>query len=77
MQAGGGAGGVAQVHPAGQPQGFQPRQAKRPKSAFPLLLPLSIFPSIRAFSTESVLCIRLAKCWNFSFSIALPMNIQD
>lgn len=33
MQAGGGAGGAAQVHPAGQPQGFQPRQAKRPKSA--------------------------------------------
>ena len=34
----------------------------------PLLLP-SIFPSIRVFSNESVLCIRWPKYWNFSFSI--------
>ena len=33
-----------------------------------LLLP-SIFPSIRDFSNESVLCIRWSKYWNFSFSI--------
>ena len=33
----------------------------------PLLLP-SIFPSIRVFSNESVLCIRWAKYWSFSFS---------
>ena len=39
----------------------------------PLLLPLSIFPSIRVFSNESVLCIRWHKCWNFSFSIS-PSN---
>ena len=32
----------------------------------PLLLP-SIFPSIRAFSNESVLCIRWPKYWSFSF----------
>ena len=35
----------------------------------PLLLPSSIFPSIRVFSNESVLCIRCPKCWSFSFSI--------
>ena len=33
----------------------------------PLLLP-SIFPSIRVFFTESVLCIRWPKYWSFSFS---------
>ena len=35
----------------------------------PLLLLPSIFPSIRAFSNESVLRIRWPKYWNFSFSI--------
>ena len=35
----------------------------------PLLLPPSIFPSIRVFSNESTLCIRWPKYWNFSFSI--------
>ena len=39
----------------------------------PLLLPLSIFPSIRAFSNESVLCIRWPKYWSFSFNIS-PSN---
>ena len=35
------------------------------------LLPLpSIFPSIRVFSNESVLCIRWPKYWSFSFSIS-------
>ena len=34
----------------------------------PLLLP-SMFPSIRVFSNESVLCIRWPKYWSFSFSI--------
>ena len=34
-----------------------------------LLLP-SIFPSIRIFSSESVLCIRWTKFWSFSFSIS-------
>ena len=37
----------------------------------PLLLLPSIFPSIRVFSIESVLCIRWAKYWSFSFSISL------
>ena len=35
-----------------------------------LILP-SIFPSIRVFSNESVLCIRWPKYWSFSFSISL------
>ena len=39
----------------------------------PLFLSPSIFPSIRVFSNESVLCIRWPKYWNFSFSIS-PSN---
>ena len=39
----------------------------------PLLLRLSIFPSIRVFSNESVLLIRWPKYWSFSFSIS-PSN---
>ena len=39
----------------------------------PLLLPPSIFPSIRVFSSESVLCIRWPKDWSFRFSIS-PSN---
>ena len=40
----------------------------------PLLLP-SIFPSIRVFSNESVLCIRWPKYWSFSFSFSIsPSN---
>ena len=35
----------------------------------PLLRPPSIFPSIRVFSNESVLCMRWPKYWSFSFSI--------
>ena len=37
----------------------------------PLLILPSIFPRIRAFSNESVLCIRWPKYWSFSFSICL------
>ena len=36
----------------------------------PLLLP-SIFPNIRIFFSESVLCIRWPKYWSFSFRICL------
>ena len=39
----------------------------------PLLLPPSVFPSIRIFSDESVLHIRWPKYWSFSFSIS-PSN---
>ena len=37
----------------------------------PLLLPPSVFPSIRVFSSELVLSIRWPKYWSFSFSISL------
>ena len=37
----------------------------------PLILPPSIFHSMRVFSNESVLCIRWLKYWSFSFSISL------
>ena len=39
----------------------------------PLLLPPSIFPSIRVFSKESALRIRYPKYWSFSFNIS-PSN---
>ena len=42
-------------------------------SCHPLLLPPSIFPSIRVFSNESVLHIRWPKYWSFSFNIS-PSN---
>ena len=40
---------------------------------YPLLLPPSIFPSIRVISNESALRIRWPKYWSFSFSIS-PSN---
>ena len=46
-------------------------QPSHPLSSL-LLLP-SIFPSIRVFPNESVLCIRWPKYWSFSFSIS-PSN---
>ena len=39
----------------------------------PLLLPPSVFPSIRVFSSDSVLCIRWTNYWSFGFSIS-PSN---
>ena len=39
----------------------------------PLLLPPSVFPSIRVFSNESVLHMKWPKYWSFSFSIS-PSN---
>ena len=39
----------------------------------PVLLQPSIFPSIRVFSNDSVLCIRWPKYWSFSFSLR-PSN---
>ena len=38
-----------------------------------LLLPPSVFPSIRVFSNESVLCIKWPKYWSFSFTVS-PSN---
>ena len=40
----------------------------------PLLLLLSIFPSIRVFSNESVLHSRWPKYWSFSFSIIISIE---
>ena len=42
----------------------------------PLLLPSSMFPSVRVFSNESVLRIRWPKYWSFSFSIS-PFNVYS
>ena len=39
----------------------------------PLLLLPSVFPSIRVFSNESILCIGWPKYWSFSFNIS-PFN---
>ena len=39
----------------------------------PLLLPPSIFPSIRVFSNESVLHIKWPNYWSFSFNVS-PCN---
>ena len=39
----------------------------------PLLLLASIFPSIRVFYSDSIICIRWPKCWSFSFSVS-PSN---
>ena len=41
-----------------------------------LLLLLSVFPSIKVFSSESALRIRWPKYWNFSFSIS-PSNVYS
>ena len=48
-------------------------QFNHPILCRPLLLPPSIFPSIRVFSNESVLPISWPKYWSFSFSIS-PSN---
>ena len=47
--------------------------SEHPILCCPLPLPLSIFPSIRVFSNDSVLHIRWPKYWSFSFSIS-PSN---
>ena len=43
----------------------------------PLLLPPSIFPSIRVFSNESVLHIRWPKYWSFSLSITSSSEYSE
>ena len=43
----------------------------------PLLLPPSIFPSIRVFSNEPVLCIRWPKYWRFSFNISTSNEYSE
>ena len=77
---------VAQSRPTLWPRGLQhtrppchsPPPSVRPSSVvmpcsrllMPLLLLPSIFPSIRAFSNESAVCIRWPKYWSISFSIS-------
>ena len=51
---------------------LMPIESLMPSNCYPLLLPPSIFPSIRVFSNEPVLCIRWPKYWSFSFSINPP-----
>ena len=41
----------------------------------PLFLLPSVFPSIRVFSNESVLCIRWTKDWSFSIRVLVPFFI--
>ena len=50
--------------------------SNHPILCHPLLLPPSIFHSIRVFSNGSVLCIKWPKYWSFSFSIS-PSNEQS
>ena len=56
---------------------FVPVESVMPSKHFilcrPLLLPPSIFPSMRVFSNESALCIRWPNYWSFSFKIS-PSN---
>ena len=50
--------------------------SNHPILCYPLLLLPSVSPSIRVFTSGSLLQIRWPKYWSFSFSISLPMNIQ-
>ena len=63
---------LAQTHVHWVSDAFQPSCPL--SSPLPLL---SVFPSTRVFSSESALHIMWSKYWSFSFSIALPINIQD
>ena len=61
---------LAQTHVHRVSDAIQPSHLCRPLF---LLLP-SIFPSIRIFSNESVLCIKWPKYWSFGFSISPSSN---
>ena len=63
---------LAQTHVHRVSDAIQP---SHPLSS-PLHLP-PVFPSIKVFSSESVRLIRWTKYWSFTFSISLPVNIQD
>ena len=43
----------------------------------PILFLPPIFPSIRVFSNESVLCIRWTKYWSLASASLIPMNVED
>ena len=55
------------------PPGAYSNSSAMPSNHLILLLPPSIFPSIRVFSNESILHIRWPKYWSLSFSIS-PSN---
>ena len=59
---------LTQTHVHSVRDAIQPTHPRQP-----LPFPPSIFPSIRVFSNESVLRIRLPKYWSFSLSIS-PSN---
>ena len=63
---------LAQIHVHQVGDAIQPSQ-----SCHPLLFLLSIFPSTRVFSNESILHIRWPNYWSFSFKSVFPMTIQD
>ena len=57
-----------------KPMSIEPMMpSNHPILCCPLLLPPSIFPSIRVFSNESVLHIKWPKYWSFNFNIS-PSN---
>ena len=60
---------------------FMAIESVMPSNRFILCHPLpllpSVFPSIRVFSSESILCIKWPKYWSFSFNISPPNEIQD
>ena len=58
---------LAQTHVHRFGDAIQPSYPRRP-----LLLLTSIFPGIKVFSNESVLCIKWPKYWSFSFTISPP-----
>ena len=69
--------GLPSITNSRSPPKLMPIESVMPSSHLilcrPLLLLPSIFPSIRVFSNESVLCIRWPKYWSFSSSLS-PSN---
>ena len=55
---------------------FQVGDAIQPSHPLLSLLLLSIFPSIRVFSKESILCIRRPKYWSFSTNFSIEMKYK-
>ena len=61
-------------YPSPTPRAYMSIESVMPSNHLILCRPLlflpSIFPSVRVFSNESVLCIRWPKYWSFNFSIS-------
>ena len=56
---------------------LMPIKSVMPSNHLNLLFLPSIYPSIRIFSNESVLCIRWPKYWSFNFSISLSNEYSE